>query len=92
MDLEVFMPISISRELATIANVTWTHGACSLSIFSELAVTYLNIFLLTQNVHHREAVVEGKSDEETAQAELPEVANKSGGYTCEWTRKSFGGE
>jgi hypothetical protein len=45
-------------------------------------MTYDNMLWLTQNVHHREAVVEGKANEEAAQAELPEVADEGGRNTC----------
>lgn len=36
---------------------------------------------LTQDVHHREAIIESKADEKATQAELPEVRDKSRGYT-----------
>jgi hypothetical protein len=45
-------------------------------------MTYDNMFRLTQNVHHREAVVESKANEEATQAELPEVTDEGGRYTC----------
>lgn len=45
-------------------------------------MTYRNMFQLTQNVHHRETVVESEADEETAQTELPEVTDEGGRNTC----------
>lgn len=49
-------------------------------------MTYGNFFQLTQNVHHSEAVVESKSNEEAAQTELPKASGESCSNTCDgWT-------
>lgn len=45
-------------------------------------MTYLNVFLLTQNVHHRETVVESKPDEEAAKTKLPKASSECRCDTC----------
>jgi hypothetical protein len=45
-------------------------------------MTYGNEFLLTQDVHHREAVVESEADEEATQAESPKAVGECSRNTC----------